>query len=315
MISMAILFILLSTLFCQGLSDGHLERLPFQGGEIEWVWQAPSKIDGLLFLAHGCNHNSRDFWGKSSNCLSCVGLPEERKMVDLALHSNYFVFAISSNGRCWDLEYDPERIEVVVSNIRRTHSLENMPLFAIGASSGGAMVSRLPLFMPNVAAVTIQISTTPANALLRKSSYPPSLWICMEKDLHTLASVRKTTHVLKTRGHVADVIVAPSLRINPHFFSTRIPNFSPEDPHAVSEQIYSRFKNAGLLDENGFLVEDPRGTNWRDYLQDMSSLPYGDSLVADESPISEELNVAFADHELTADYMKETINFFLAANP
>jgi hypothetical protein len=36
----------------------------------------------------------------------------------------------------------------------------------------------------------------------------------------------------------------------------------------------------------------------------------GDSLVADKSPIAEELNVAWAMHEITAEFIERTLDWF-----
>jgi hypothetical protein len=311
--------------FVVASSSGKLEQHSSKGinGEyessIEWVWQAPDKVDGILFLAHGCNHNAQDFWEKSEGCPSCIGLPEETKMVNFALENNYFVVAVSSLERCWDIPQDSLRVLEVIRVIRKTHKLSDVPLFAIGVSSGGAFVARLPLFAPQVAAVAIQImAARPASLLLEMPLYPPSIWICMEKDLHTLAAVRHATTVLRSRGRYAEMVVAPALPITPHFFSDRIPNFPR--PHidastatVLSAKIHSRLRSAGMLDRDGLLLEDPRQTAWRDALRDLleTGQLLRDTLEADKSPISEELNVAFAGHEITADFMRETMQFFL----
>jgi hypothetical protein len=49
---------------------------------------------------------------------------------------------------------------------------------------------------------------------------------------------------------------------------------------------------------NGMLADDPRRTGWRTVL--LPHIPSSiDSLVADESPVSEVLNAAYAMHEFT----------------
>lgn len=69
------------------------------------------------------------------------------------------------------------------------------------------------------------------------------------------------------------------------------------------------------LDGEGYLRQDPRVTTWRELLGDLRPSLLGDSLVADVSAISEEMNVAYAMHEITADFMTETINFFESSSP
>lgn len=294
-------------------SDGFTKQ------DIEWVWQAPEKISGILFLAHGCMHNAKDFWEKSDECLSCIGLPEERKMVKFGLENNYFVVAISSLGKCWDVYHDSDRVLVIFEEIRKVHEISNIPMFAIGVSSGGSFVARLPHFVPKVAAVAIQIASVPSIGLLGEMPlYPPSLWICMEKDMKILAAVKRTTTALQKHGRHAEMIVAPALAITPHFFSDRIPNFprpgiADSAAAALSSKIVSRLKIAGILDDAGRLKEDPRRSNWRNVLQHLlqSGHLHSDTLEADKSAISEELNLAFAYHEITADFMSETLQFFL----
>ncbi|PNH04676.1 hypothetical protein TSOC_009136 [Tetrabaena socialis] len=42
----------------------------------EVVWQLPPEgtvTNGVLFVAHGCNHGAIDWWPKSESCAQCVG--------------------------------------------------------------------------------------------------------------------------------------------------------------------------------------------------------------------------------------------------
>ena len=58
------------------------------------------------------------------------------------------------------------------------------------------------------------------------------------------------------------------------------------------------------------LRADPRASRWRDCLAPLGGAALGaDSLVADDSPISELLNVAFAAHELTAEHADDVMRF------
>lgn len=116
---------------------------------IEYVFEAPPMpANRILFIAHGCGHSALDFWPKSPQCLNCVGLPEERRIVTKALTRGYFVVAVSSAGQdhggCWDVKVDAKKVMRVLSLIKKKHSnLRTAPIFALGASSGGHMVAAL----------------------------------------------------------------------------------------------------------------------------------------------------------------------------
>jgi hypothetical protein len=61
-----------------------------------------------------------------------------------------------------------------------------------------------------------------------------------------------------------------------------------------------------MIDEDGFLSQDPRRSDWRSILQDYAK--GGDSLVADRSPLSEVLNAASGMHEMTRNGVKEALD-------
>ncbi len=70
----------------------------------EMVWQSPERTGfgqsvAVLFMAHGCSHGATDFFDKSKDCVDCIGLPVERRLVLAALKKGFFVVAISSNDR------------------------------------------------------------------------------------------------------------------------------------------------------------------------------------------------------------------------
>jgi hypothetical protein len=70
----------------------------------EMVWQSPERTGfgqsvAVLFMAHGCSHAATDFFDKSKDCVNCIGLPVERRLVLAALQKGFFVVAVSSNDR------------------------------------------------------------------------------------------------------------------------------------------------------------------------------------------------------------------------
>ena len=76
----------------------------------------------------------------------------------------------------------------------------------------------------------------------------------------------------------------------------------------VAEKAFQALRDGGFVDASGFLVDDPRRTNWRDAVRPV--VPEAvDSLVADASPVSEILNVAWARHEFTDAHLEESLDW------
>jgi hypothetical protein len=279
---------------------------------IEYVWEAPSSpASKILFLAHGCSHSAKDFWPSNPKCLDCVGLPEERRIVAKALASNYFVVAISSGSQdlngCWDTKNDMRRVMRVLALLKKEpFGLRGLPVFALGASSGGKMVAALASRIQDLAGMCIQINAPDITFQMNQMPFPPSQWIYMEKDTQTAKQVVANVDALKRSGALVESVHAKQIALTNSFFSDRIKDLTP----AVSEAIYDAFKANSVITDVGYLRQDPRHSDWRHALEPMTENLKPDSLAADKSPISEELNVAYAMHELTAEHMDATLAFF-----
>jgi zinc transporter 2 len=301
--------------------NGNLEYSTFNGENIEWVWeQRPNSVTrGIVFLAHGCNHHSTDFWPSTVSCDKCIGLPEEQQIVSSLLNNNMLVFAMSSYHNCWDIALDLPRLHYVLQIIFESHkmSASDSPLFCLGASSGGKFCGELPLFnFPyRFNGVIVQISSISVSPSMfndeNEKRYPPSLWMHMTKDTHLTSHLKSVIALLKHYNNIVKIISIPSFPITPTYFSTKIPHISID----ASNQLYLALLNNNYLDSNNYLIQDPRTSNWRNVVRSVSNeklLGYHDSLVADRSPISEVLNVAWGYHEITSDFIKETIDFINA---
>ena len=131
---------------------------------IELVWQRPrrpegAKPKGIVFLAHGCHHAALDFFPASDRCVKCAGLPEEARVAAKALTRGYVVAAVSSEKACWNTQGDARRVAAALQRVRRRNPdvPRDAPVFAFGASSGGAFVAALPFFA-DVDGVVAQIA-------------------------------------------------------------------------------------------------------------------------------------------------------------
>mmetsp|Transcript_11849 Transcript_11849/g.22613 ORF Transcript_11849/g.22613 Transcript_11849/m.22613 type:complete len:397 (-) Transcript_11849:144-1334(-) len=285
--------------------------------EIETVWQAPRRAPkAILFVAHGCNHQAQDFWDAGNGCPSCKGLVEEKRIVRAALERDLAVVAVSSEDRrsgCWRNK-DAPRVARALEWVKKHKGWAHLPLFALGASSGGSFVGNLPKDV-EIDGLTIQIMglretafRPPFKGNLHKSKqYPPTIFIHMPRDSYTALVVEENVRHLRRMGIPAVALEARPVPVSPNFFSDRIPWVSPAALRIAVEAL----RREKFLDPEYLLFNDPRQSDWRTVLQGLE-LVEGDNLGPDESNIAEILNVAWASHEITSDFMNETLDFLEA---
>ena len=312
-------------------------------------------VKGLLFLAHGCGHSNDDWFSKSSEkgCEGCRGLPEERAIVETALELGLVAIAMSSSNwstKCWNA-FDITPVALVLNELGHrfsqaeaeergaTATKSPLPLYAFGASSGGAFVSslanplrsrfgihldgfvsqiaaRLPLQTeeqqedPNLCKVYITMNRdeeTNRRAKLRMRE-------CISVDVdHNNTSTNADSGELESKR--CKHIRLTTLPVTPSYFADRIPEIS----QAESEQMVKVLtEEEYLLPPFGTPVEDPRKSQiWSDALWSASSpllrfQERGDLLVADKSPIFEVMNVAWGFHEMSRDGVREALAFCFA---
>ena len=297
-----------------------------RGDPIELLWQKPRDPTALLLLAHGCHHAATDFFPKSETCPTCAGLPEESRVVAKALARGYVVAAVSSRGACWDVNVDAPRVIRAVSRVSRlVPELAGKPTFAFGASSGGAFVGALPFFGA-VDGVISQISSVRLPSRLRdaaslreelraqggRGDYPPVVFSHMSRDVLTGELVDRSREYLESVGVPVRVTELDPQPVDDGFFHRRIVRAVVPDARgegaglepvvrlAESKAMAAKLRDAGMLDTEGYLRDDPRTSDWRRALG-AHAKAMGDSTRPDASGLSEVLNVAYASHELSAD--------------
>ena len=275
---------------------------------VEAVWELPQSAipRAIVLLCHGACHSATDFWPPSRRCPSCVGLPEEVRIVRDLLVNGYAAIALSSSmsqqrvhPKAWAFDVDGPRVVGALKAFRKQHvGLEALPLVAFGVSSGGKFVQLLPQ-LARVACVVSQIMALPPAHLAPATT--PTLFVWMSRDAD--GPIRTTTNLsaaiadLRRRGVPVHDLEATPLAITPLFFADAIKAMPPE----ASREMHARLTQAGLLDAKGHLRDDPRSSPWREALRtggELPASPPADSLVADESPIAEMLNTAYAQHEI-----------------
>jgi len=356
-----------SSSFLSGGIIGHRETI--EGRDV--LWASPKdnprdkgdggtdanlpSIQGLLFLAHGCQHSSLDWFSKSPDCKDCMGLPEERAIVQTALDMGLVTIAMSSSNfstKCWSGS-DVTPVSLVLNELwhrfsqaqeqeESTPSSSRLPLYAFGASSGGAFVSSLAGPLQSRFGIHLDgfISQIAAQLpLLRQEIVDPHLcrvYVTMDKDERVNRAAQARVDKCQTietgvgnknfdpenepepQTHCKQIKL-PSLPIFSSYFASRIDGIS----QAESEEMVATLRTAGLLDlSTSELIEDPRKSykKWSNALR-LASLKAtslmvfekrGDALFADKSPIFEAMNVAWGFHEMTRDGVGEALEFCVA---
>ena len=308
--------------------SGTLEMVPLRGGgAVELVWQQPARpARGVLLLLHGCSHSATDWWPRGSACDRCMGLPEEQKIVRAALVRGYVAVAVSSEdrakSRCWRIGLpaitgqrsgDLGRVAEAVGSLLRRLGGADLPLFVLGASSGGAMALALPHALPGITAVCSQIMAAPSllSVPTGYAAYPPTRFEHMVRDKRTSRLVERCVATLARQSVMHSVYETEPQPLTPTFFSDAIPHMDGQQ----SSALFAALVQAQLVSPQGELHADPRTTPWRealfaDSIVNEILLAVGDTLVADESAIAEELNVAWAQHELVGSAIGATLDWF-----
>ena len=262
--------------------------------------------------------------------------------MDKALERGYAVVAVSSVGRCWSVEDDGPRVRDAIFAVLGkpvNAQLARKPVFAFGASSGGAFVGTLP-FITSVDGIIAQISGVRLPKLTEKASlsqelramggggqFPPTVFSHMPRDEVTSKMVDSAKTYLESMDVPVRVTELKPLAVHDEFFSERVRGVggsggrgggegrgqvgasdgSEEGVYAkTSAKMVAALRGAGFLDSNGYLKEDPRASDWRQALAPMAN---ADSLQPDKSPLSEVLNVAYALHELSADGFEQDVEW------
>ncbi|KAJ8907555.1 hypothetical protein NDN08_007666 [Rhodosorus marinus] len=270
---------------------------------------------GILMLLPGCHHTALDFFPKGRLCDTCIGLPAETSIIRVAVGKGLFPVAVSPTGVCWNTEKDSDdlqRISQTLNELIVGQSLSNLPLFVFGASSGGVMASVLPSLF-NVSGLVIQIASSASEDLLSHEhsitgKYPPSVYMHMPRDLVTAARVEDDLEVLdRIQAPSKEIRLLPK-QIDESFFSSQAEGITSEE----SKTMFAALKEVGVLDADGRLNSDPRTSSWRETLsKSVPRLAHDDGFRPDESPVAELLNIAYAQHELSADGIEQALEFLI----
>ncbi|XP_010525375.1 PREDICTED: uncharacterized protein LOC104803188 [Tarenaya hassleriana] len=272
----------------------------FQNGT-DVIWQIPSSPKAVLFIAHGCQRRATDFWDRSLECPKCIGLPEETVLVLHALARKFAVIAVSSAGRCWTFGEERLIVQNIISTWVSRHKLERLPLVALGASSGGYFVSALATDM-RFSSIVLMIAEGVFDRISITKRYPPTFFVHMPKDVHRQQKIREYRDGLEMQGIDVEEIECLDLPLSPNFLADRIRGVD----QVISAKLFKVFQEKGFIDEKGYMRRDGRRTRWKEALHDYK-ISLDKSLF---THVEEELNLAFAYHEMTSLQSEQIFKWF-----
>lgn len=269
------------------------------------------KIRGILVALHGCKHSGSDFWPKSSACPFCIGLPENSTIRKIALRRGYAFIAPDSfdrSFRCWttvagpDVSIDGYLIPRVLDAIIEAEGLHNLPIYALGASNGGAFALMLPHFLENLHGIVSQVRTVPPSwlQLPEDRKYPPTLFVHMPRDVATAVKVAAGLVYLQSQGVPAEAIEVLPHPITVEWLTSQAPDISSDLAAAILNELESK----GLLDDEGYLIDDPRNDQaWKVIIRQVApwlAPPRKIGVCRSCSPLAQILNLSYAKHEITS---------------
>ncbi|KAG0488966.1 hypothetical protein HPP92_007777 [Vanilla planifolia] len=266
------------------------------------IWQFPDSPKAALLIAHGCNGRAANFWDKSSGCPMCVGLPEERLLVLHALERKFAVLTISSVGKCWTFGKEIETVKWIIMHWITTNKLEKLPLVALGASSGGHFVSALATEM-RFSSIVLMIAEGLFDPSVMLKDYPPTLFLHMPKDTRRMRMIAANMETLRRMGVDVKEVRCFEFPLTPNYFSDRIPGLNL----ACSVQFFEMLRDRGFVDALGYMRKDGRATQWKKALKEKHCFSEKHQL---KDHIQEELNLAFAYHEMTSLQSDDIFGWF-----
>jgi hypothetical protein len=273
-------------------------------GDLWAVFETPPQHPlGVLLLFHGCTHNAEDWFQ----------LPAEKLVVSEALKRGLVCVALPSadrvGSRCWDMDVDDERAEMLIRDFVRP-SWPSLPIYALGASSGGSFAAWLGN-NPSLALSGVALYITPGlPAFLDiKQPYPRTAMIIMKEDALSASQERAQSFLDRlTRHHVAGKMwLCEPQSFNVGFLRNHMPSWPPQ----LRAALIRNMRRANLLDEHGMLAKDPRAL-WDSHMEILESTAEQVNRTTTDTDVEslrELLNVAWGEHEMTAEHASSVLDF------
>ncbi|KAF2314800.1 hypothetical protein GH714_033621 [Hevea brasiliensis] len=134
-------------------------------------------------------------------------------------------------------------------------------------------------------------------------NYPPTLFVHMPKDLYRQQKISEFIEVLKNKGIDVAEVECLEFPLSPFFLADRIPGLN----QTVSAKLFKLFGDKGFIDRKGYMMKDGRATHWKEALHETKEIVLDKNLV---QHVQEELNLAFAYHEMTSLQSEQFFKWF-----
>ncbi|KAF2302185.1 hypothetical protein GH714_033675 [Hevea brasiliensis] len=109
--------------------------------------------------------------------------------------------------------------------------------------------------------------------------------------------------VLKNKGIDVAEVECLEFPLSPFFLADRIPGLN----QTVSAKLFKLFGDKGFIDRKGYMMKDGRATHWKEALHETKEIVLDKNLV---QHVQEELNLAFAYHEMTSLQSEQFFKWF-----
>lgn len=307
---------------------GDLKAMQGEDYGLKFYYQVPENPRGVAAFFHACVHSGYNYFPFSPECPDCRGLPEEMSHSVQALRLGYAVIAISSSDRqvgCWGWNNDGDAATGVLRTWLKDWGLQDLPLYGAGISSGASFALKMPRNLKFSGVVSEALGIDPNSWGMHEAvggTYPPTVFVSMERDTDTAERIRGNVADLKSRGVPVQMIKVYPRQVYPTYFSDRNPLYINE---TFSKQISQGLFEIQMIDKDGTIVEDPRYTErpWMAELQAKvpglrGSGPAGAvPRFPDQAPsdvaingIWSLMNLAYASHEIISDYTTAAFKWF-----
>ncbi|MDO9300036.1 MAG: alpha/beta fold hydrolase [Anaerolineales bacterium] len=266
-------------------------------GRAVYYFFPPSGYKGVIVFFHGSGGDARE-WAN-------LGM-ERRHFFDDAIADGYAIVAIDSADRVnkqWDLNPSPasnsdlKAVKAILTAFRADGQMSaTTPVYGVGMSQGGRFAA-LAGYTLNMNASAIWVGA--GHEQIMEITNVPTMWCLAD---HDPIIDREEAHAqysqLLDRGVDALFYIHSPAPLYPLYFV----NIEGID-EAASERLFSELKSQGYLDENNFLIANPRLSKWEKHI----GLEYSESARLD---IQDRLFVAYGEHAFYSDCDHFVLDFF-----
>jgi hypothetical protein len=267
----------------------------------------PQSPVGIVLLFHGCNHDG----------IHWFTLPEERAILKFLLSQGYAAISFSSQdregSRCWDGSFpasqnaDAVRVSQAFPRVVEKalgDKGKHLPLYGIGASTGGTFVTILNQLIPFKG---IEIMISPGNVKALKwaqgqSQIKPRIaFVYMPRDTGLAGFHQISKHIQRLGGLDLRTFACKPKPVSATWLSGSIDSLSLQQANDVLEYLIEM----SILDRRtGLLLKNPKQAwSW------IASEAFEgfDKITIDS--LKESFSVAYGKHELTREHIEEVWSF------